>query len=148
MHRNTWIPPRADTLAKRAGMVFEDKAHLKLRDLFAEGYLKSPAFHFVDDFGSHCCIPDGVILLQPDSVPVLCVVEVKLTHTPDSWWQLRKLYGPVCQHYFGQRPKVLEIVKNYEQSVPFPERVELVYEIFDHVLNGKPDDFGVLRWKL
>jgi hypothetical protein len=76
----------------------------------------------------------------------IIVVEMKLQHTAEAWWQLRYLYLPVLTKAFPPslwKFAVCEVTKWYDPATVFPERVKLKAEVLDTA----PDEFGVHIWK-
>lgn len=136
---------RGNSLSRRAGLRYEKDVHLFLRGVWKERYRPHPWVQFFTPEGRRYCCPDGLVInVAGDHV---IVVEAKLSHTSDAWWQLRKLYQPVLQVLYGPTVKidVLEITRNYDPGTPFPEKVELLSDLGDvWFLGGK---FGVFKWK-
>lgn len=65
---------------------------------------------------------------QPDAIFVdeerkkLTLFEIKLQHTSDAWWQLRKLYEPVLHAIFPSFSIAsIELVRWMDPHTPFPE---------------------------
>lgn len=89
------------------------------------------------------CQPDGLLFLPLMSRIV--ILETKLQHTPDAWWQLRQLYLPVIARMFPPSMwsySIVEVVRWYDRDTAFPERVKLCAD----VLSCEPGDFGVHIW--
>jgi hypothetical protein len=114
--------------------------------MFEGLYLDGPWLYFQEegDRPPRWCQPDGLIIdVQTGR---LTIVEVKYQHTGDAWWQLTQLYRPVLEKLFPKRlwaMQVVEVVKWYDASVLFPERVALL-EIPNEPLRS---GFGVHIWK-
>lgn len=90
------------------------------------------------------CQPDGLLFLP--YIGQITIVECKLQHTSDAYWQLRWLYLPVIAKAFPATEwnyGVCEVVKWYDPAVHFPERVKLRKD----VRSTKPNEFGVHIWK-
>lgn len=89
------------------------------------------------------CQPDGLIVDIKRGRIV--VVEVKLKHTSDAWWQVRRLYTPVVSHLFGAEWQVeaLEVVRWFDPFTAFPEQIEMCENPRGH-WNGR---FRVHIWK-
>jgi hypothetical protein len=61
----------------------------------------------------------------------MTIAEIKLKHTADAWWQLRRLYEPVLAKLFGAdqwRFSFLEIVRWYDPHTAFPQAHALIRE--------------------
>ena len=76
----------------------------------------------------------------------ITIIEIKLSHTADAWWQMRRLYQPALEKMFP--PSIwaysaLEIVRWYDPRVAFPEPIRLVGSP-DEL---RPNEFGVHIWK-
>ena len=131
---------------KAEGIRYENKAQDMLLERFPDNYVPGPWFRFLEYGQSkwRWCQPDG--LLIDFHYGRITVVEIKLQHTSDAWWQVKWLYLPVLYRAFD--PQIweftwLEVVKWYDCSVNFPERVSLCPD----VLSVEPGQFGVYIWK-
>lgn len=134
---------KGDTAAKASGIRYEGQVAEYIRSLRPEARI-SPTVRFTDACGSErICIPDAVIEVPRGVV----VVEVKLQHMPEAWWQLEQLYRPVLrllypkQHIFS-----LEICRSYDPAMPFPVDVELVTSLEAYLDRPLPR-FCVHWWK-
>lgn len=88
------------------------------------------------------CQPDG-LLIDPWEGKII-LVEVKYQHTPDAWWQLRRLYGPVVEYLFPNYSiQAVEICKWFDPATLFPEQVAMLP---DPCLAAE-DRIGVHIWK-
>jgi len=120
------------------------QAHL-VEDL-GEGYVPSPWFRFrtLADPRPRWCQPDG--LHFDFERGRIVIVEVKLQHTIDAWWQLEHLYLPVVQFAFPVPEwelAVCEVTKWYDPATAFPVRPVLCRDI----LRAKREDFSVHIWR-
>lgn len=134
------------TGARAAGMRYERKVQRYLFDIYPHHYIASPWITFEKTKGAKriWCQPDG--LLIDIRFGLITVVEIKLRHTSDAWWQTRQLYLPVVQRLFGTlmwEYNILEIVRWYDADTLFPERYKLCPEIGVLAI----DKFGVHIWK-
>ena len=140
------LPHVADTAAKLNGLRYEWTVEDYLIDLSHAldcRALIQPTIKFTD-FGSvRICRPDAILELNGKTV----VVEIKIQHMPEAWWQLRKLYQPVLEsmNAFG-KIYCLEIVKSYDAAMPFPEPVELIDSIISY-MRQPTEKFAVHVWK-
>lgn len=141
------LPPyptrRGNTAAREAGLRYERLVQAQLQTIWP-AYRTSPWLAFTDETGERRCSPDGIFFDKRTGVA--CVVEIKLQHMPEAWFQLRKLYEPVVKRlYPNSQVSVVEIVKSFDPSMPFPEEIILLTSFED--LLHQPEKFGVLCWK-
>lgn len=88
------------------------------------------------------CQPDIVLVDSNDSRVVIC--EVKLSHTADSWKQLRQLYEPVLRHIYPRATiSLVEICKWFDPHTQFPET--FYYE--ENPLNAVAEKFAIHIYK-
>lgn len=143
------LPTRGQTFSQRAGNRFEAQVQSALEKDFGPHYHNNPWFAFKDASGGRRCRPDGLILCAPKlELPLALILEIKIRHMPDAWWQLRRLYGPVVQvAYPRQTVRLVEIVKEYDCAMPFPEQPRFI-DSLDEALKEEPfEEIGVLIWK-
>lgn len=141
------VPSSQNTAAQVNGLRYESRVHSELSRKVS-GYLENPRLIFFDAVAARSCIPDGIILLADRAV----LVEVKLSHMPEAWWQLKRLYEPVVRNWSraaGLPIQFVEIVRSFDPAVPFPAPVHLFADL-DEVISGPvlSNEFGVLVWKL
>lgn len=125
------LPIRGRSAAQAAGLRYERKVFRKLEKGFP-GFISHLPFTFTSPRGREVAIPDGVIFGTegPGKPARLTIIEVKLRHTVDAWYQLHQLYLPVVAEAFpGFRIKVLEICKWYDPSVKLPGNFEIVRDL-------------------
>lgn len=141
--------------AKAAGLRYDRRA--------AEHFAASPGFvgHPWIRFGTRTV---GLRWAQPDGLFIdfrlgrITVVEFKLKHTTDAWWQLRRLYEPLLRFIFGESMwhyACCEVVRWYDPAIRVPEQVTFIddprrlfanaYGI--HIFNGKETSVGLPRGK-
>jgi hypothetical protein len=140
-----YSPARANSAAQKAGLSFEAKVQAALCSRFGAAYHPAPNVLFRDDSGARLCVPDG-ILGRPVSDPLVIVVEIKVQHMPEAWWQLRELYQPVLETIYRD-VALLEICKVYDPHTPFPEPVRFHASIDEFLATARRGDLGVIRWK-
>jgi hypothetical protein len=132
--------------ARAQGLRYEAKAHEHFGGLYGEAYVPGPWFKF-QTAGSdkiRWCQPDA-LLFQPFLGRIL-VMEYKLCHNPDSWWQLRALYEPVLARAFPPtlwKFVLCEVTKWFDPATNFPESVTLT----PNPLEASPGRFYVHIWK-
>lgn len=112
--------------AKKLGIAFEKRAYRWLR-FEIEKFEAQPHFRFqLAGHSPESCFPDALITRGN----VVTIVEIKLRHTYDGYFQLTRLYYPVVQHAFrGCEVRRLEIVKSYDPGVTLPEQVDVVGDL-------------------
>jgi len=144
-------PPFARGRRKRTGrraqgIRYEQRGHDFFEKLYGTRYIPSPWFQFLeeDSCAPRWCQPDA--LLFDPAQGRIHILEFKLQHTSDAWWQLRQLYFPVIRSIF---PKALwdialcEVVKWFDPSTAFPEKIVMA-EKPEIVLGG---ELGVHIWR-
>lgn len=155
---NSWMassePPFLRTPRRRgskaAGLRYERKALNTLEGIYPE-FVRSPWFRFIAS-GSpkpRWCQPDGLLFDIPHGI--IYLVEVKLKHTADAWWQVRHLYEPVVAACFGGEGKgagpsplwriaAVQVVRWFDPDASFPEPFKVVPEL----KRARPEEFSVL----
>jgi hypothetical protein len=140
-------PPYAnDTEARKAGRRYENKVQEYLLKKFPLSYVASPWIRFCDPSRQQqvsWCQPDGWFIDFRRGLIV--IVEIKLSHTADAWWQVRHLYEPVTRFLFGPdwRYAACEITKWYDPQVNFPENPTMAPQL-DTLWAGA---FGIHVWR-
>jgi hypothetical protein len=115
------------TAAQKAGLRYEAKAQLYLRNQLAD-YVEAPIVTFVDSaVGSgRRVVPDGVVFRGR----TIWIFEIKSQHTHAAWWQLRRLYEPVLWQLPGvEVVNCVEMTRSYDPAAGFPEPIELCYSL-------------------
>lgn len=88
------------------------------------------------------CQPD-CLLINNDKRRII-IVETKLSHTPDSWRQLRQLYEPVVRTIYPKGSfAFLEICKWFDPHVGYPE----TYYYAENVLEAEEGKIGIHIYK-
>ena len=117
-----------------------------LNERYPNHYVQGPWISYFSA-GSHTlqyCQPDGLLIDSEQGLIV--IIEIKLRHTSDAWWQLRHLYEPVVRKLFGDtqwRYGLVEIVRWFDPAVPFPEKFQKLKTI-SHIQPGR---LGVHIWE-
>lgn len=133
------------TAAQKAGLRYEAKAQLHLRELLTD-YCPSPIFYFIDDNGSRKCVPDGIYLPRKFGDPIF-VFEIKTQHMPEAWFQLRKLYEPVVRAKFPLSPVgCIEVCRSFDPEMQFPEKPVLLDDI-QQAVRRETRSLGVYVWR-
>lgn len=119
------------TGAKRQGINYEKRAQEYIETTLDKNehnkkrleYLRSPWLIFktlASGDRLQYCQPDGV-LLHRDALRGL-IIEIKLQHTTEAYYQTRHLYQPVLEKIFpGFSFSILEVVKWLDPHIKFPE---------------------------
>lgn len=134
--------PRGSTEARRAGIRYEKKVLKALGREYGSRLQPSPTIHFFDEGGMRRIIPDGLLYLGPLD---LAILEIKISHRSDAWYQTQELYRPVVR--LLTRPEVrlhvIEVCKSYDPDVIFPWPHDVIMD-----LKVPSTGFGVFPWKL
>lgn len=138
----------AATAAQAAGMRYEQRAHGYLLETFkpipgVSTPLYAPAMwiRFCTDGRLGWCQPDGLLIDLDRSL--ITIIEIKLRHTPNAWWALRRLYEPLIRFLFGTswRYAVCEVCRWYSPG-PWPEPIRMCPQPSNLGVN----EFGVHIW--
>lgn len=110
------------------GIRYEKKVHQYFQERFGDFYVPSPWLTFgeVGVSQQRWCQPDA--LLFDFEAGQITIIECKLQHTSDAWWQLKWLYHPVIAKAFpGDKWTygLVEVTKWYDPATAFPEKVKL-----------------------
>lgn len=130
--------------AKAAGQRYERRVQEHLAKSFPNTYVIAPWIRYLPHPAArwYWCQPDGLFI---DLLAgLITIVEVKLSHCPEAWWQVRRLYGPVVQRLFGPdfEYAAVEIVRWYDPHTSFPESFTLT----PHPCSVPAGKFGVHIW--
>lgn len=132
---------RGLTAAQKAGLRYEAKAQDYLSKVLGGLYHVAPYLHFTDLSGSRTVVPDGLYLNDGEAI----VFEIKISHMPDAWWQLRRLYQPVVERLsYVHSVSVIEVVRSFDPSQAFPEEVKVIRGL-DGLVSSP--NFRVLLWR-
>lgn len=140
--RNSSYKPKGNM---RKGLEYERAFADNMLLRFGDMYVPGPWFKY-KELGRdkiRWCQPDGLLFIPLQSR--IIIIETKLSHTSDSWWQLRTLYLPVIAHMFPPNMwqySIVEVTRWYDRDLAFPERVKMCSDI----LSAEPGDFGVHIW--
>ena len=139
-----FIPKTPKLKGKKAeGIKYENKAHGYIEGL-TDYYLPSPWLHFQMQKTNtwRWCQPDGLICDMKQGK--ITIIEFKLQHTVQAWWQLRRLYEPVVKKLFGEKftYSMLEIARWVDPDIDFPEH----YTYIKDPMEVEVGAFGVHIW--
>ena len=124
-----WSPP-CTTAATKRGARFEEKVVASLSAAYGTQFLAGLPFSFQTCSKRGRAIPDG-LLFSSDWKSVV-VVEIKLRHSGDAWWQLERFYLPIVRE--SLRPlnvTTLEVCRYYDPAVRLPRPVAFVNEALE-----------------
>jgi hypothetical protein len=126
---------------KAEGLRFE----AKVIDLLVGHYdcfIASLPFRYYTELGERFCIPDGVFVFENEVV----VVEIKLQHTLQAWFQITKLYFPVLEKAFNLPVRGVEVVRWFNKEIRFPSELLVVPDLRTF-LQAK-NKLGVCLWRI
>ena len=141
------VPRRSKNPARASGVRYEKKVFKYLSETYPEECVIAPWIRFESGGGTKpsYCQPDTILLdIRRGTITV---VEIKIKHTSDAWWQVRRLYLPVVRCIFGSDWEYIavEITKWFDPHTKFPERFEFV-DASDDFAKLSPDKFHVYIW--
>lgn len=143
IHVHGYSRRNADTAARLAGLRFEEKVQGFFLSHYPN-YSAEPHIRYKEVKHWRNAFPDGLMLLSDRSI----IFEIKRQHMPEAWWQLRKRYQPLLEHHRVQPVQVIEVVKDFDLQMPFPEDVDvLTLDEFPRLLREPHSSrFSVLVW--
>jgi hypothetical protein len=136
-------PHKPTSQSARRGLKHEERAHKHFIELYGLSYFHSIWFAYGDSGQVRYCQIDG--LLADAKRKSLVLVECKLTHTPEAYWQTEYLYVPVLRAWLTDAGRafwqisVCEVVRWFDPHTAFPTHPTLV-EGLEYV---RPDRFNV-----
>lgn len=135
---------RGSSVAKDSGLRYEAKVQEFLLTQYPE-YIASPQIEFHDDSGKRFLVPDGLLRLQNRWV----VIEIKIRHMPEAYWQLERNYAPVLQEATSKPIQCIEICKSFDPSMPSPVSPFLIENLDFWIHNPTTiAQFGVYIWSI
>lgn len=114
---------------RAAGQSYERKVHRELSERYGDFYVPSVWWKFSAAGNLRWCQTDGLLFRFLDRS--ITIIEIKLQHTPDAWWQVKHLYYPVLRKAFPETIwsfSFCEVVKWYDPAVAFPEHHHLAID--------------------
>jgi len=135
------------TAAQKAGLRYESRAQDHLQQLFGPNYLVAPRLNVEIRGGkSRLLIPDGVYIAGKG---LATVFEIKATHCPESWWQLRELYERALRAVdLVHHVNLIEVCKSFDPSQPYPEPVVRLESVTPRVFaESRQYNIGVYVWR-
>jgi hypothetical protein len=133
--------------ARRQGQVYEEKVQKYLQFQFEDHYVPSPWIVFSEGASAQrrFCQPDGLLFSLPRRK--MTIIEIKLRHTVEAFYQTRLLYLPVLQTMFPSEIweiAICEVCKWYDPGEFFPESPQMLRRIEE----AQPGRFGVHIWNM
>lgn len=129
---------------KRAqGILYENRVHDEFLERYP-GYIPSVWFHYADsESDGKWCQTDGLIIDPKEGR--ITIVEVKLQHCPQAYYQLFKTYLPVLRELFGSTYELacLEVVKWFDCATLVPRTPSMCKD----PLAARLDQFNVYIWR-
>jgi len=113
------------------GLRYEARVQKYLIAKYGDCYIPGPWIQFYDP-NQRICQPDGLLFDLERGRIIL--VEIKLRHCQEAYWQLQKLYLPVLREMFPYslwEICCIEIVRWYDPEVQWPVK---------HILREKVED--------
>jgi hypothetical protein len=121
-----------NSAAKVAGLRYEEKVQKELSSRYM-AYTPEPRLTFDQDDGTTRFVkPDGLLIFPEYAV----IVEIKISHLPEAWWQLHRLYRPVVEALLKKPVHCLEICRSYDPAVAWPGPVDLCDDLETAVRGG------------
>ncbi len=125
-----WKQPQSSAGFAQRGLRFERKVVKWFEATYPSRFLAGLPFTFQTSRKRGMAVPDG-LLFSPDW-RTCCIVEVKLSHCSDAWWQMEAFYKPiVAEALHGYRVICLEVCKSYDPWVKLPRPSELLSSVED-----------------
>jgi hypothetical protein len=113
--------------AKAAGLRYDRRAESHFVAT-CPGFVGHPWIRFATRNASlRWAQPDGLFI--DFRIGRITILEFKLKHTTDAWWQLRRLYEPLLRFIFGEslwHYACCEVVRWYDPSIRVPEQVTFI----------------------
>ena len=143
------IPPHAKKRVVRRGnrakgVTYEKKVQKHLKSLEPVNYLPSPWIRYKRKDGSlRWCQPDGLLFNTLQGI--ITIIEVKLSHTSNTYDQVWNLYAPVLEIIFPPdlwQIRGLEVVKWYDPHAYFPGR----HHLRENIHSVQRNETGVFIW--
>lgn len=135
---------KGSNASARRGLQFEAKVLKEFSTLYGPRFISQFPFFFQEEMTTQLrrgqrgkIITDG-LLFSADWRSV-CIVEVKLRHTADAYFQTSKFYKPIVEKAFGGCFEVftLEVVQQYDPRVRLPAQRAVVLSA-DEVWDLRP----------
>ena len=121
----SWVKTTKAKGRRRKGLLYEQKVKEHLAAEYGNSFCPGPWLKFGPP--ERWCQPDGLIILPNEK---LAIVEIKLQHTAQAWWQLFQLYEPVVERAYPEfRVRCVEVVKWFDPATHCPEDPRLLEDL-------------------
>jgi len=131
---------------KRAGLIYQTAASEHLLSLFPSNSTFGQWFRYrlKDAPRDYYCQIDAH-LVDYDKKKIV-VIEIKLRHCVDAYYQLFELYLPILRKYYGEEftYSCVELVSSFDKNAVMPQTPRLCKNIAD----SHPKDFSVHIWSM
>lgn len=146
-HEPLWAQQEgAPSGAKARGLAYERKFHEHMTARCGPMYVQSPWFVYKEHGtnGPRWCQPDG--LLIDIERGVIYILEAKLKHCAQAWWQLFWRYIPVIRTAFcpnGEFTIVpVEVCRYFDPATRVPQKPRHCSTLGA----ARPNDFNIYQW--
>jgi len=125
--------PRPKGAAAKLGLRFEKQVLDSLAKRFTDRLVTGVPLSFQESPSKNgfynqpsTAIPDGLLLSEDRRI--LLIIELKLRHSTDAWFQLNRFYLPILRRAIGTSLvlRTLEICRYYDPGVRLPEEKKLL----------------------
>lgn len=131
--------------AKLSGLAYEKRAQQYLEERFNGLYIRGPwiAYKLRHEKQVRFCQPDGIYFNFPQLY--VGIIELKLKHTAEAYWQIKNLYEPLLRKIFSEHFtfRAIEMCKWFDGTDYFPCEPIMVNDLELFPKNG----FGVHIWR-
>lgn len=108
--------PKPQSAAAKRGLSYERKVLKTLEGNFPRRFVSQLPFTFRTQAKTGWAIPDG-LLFDFDARRVL-LIEIKLSHSADAWWQLERFYLPIVAEALRAFTVIpVEICRTFDPAV-------------------------------
>jgi hypothetical protein len=144
--------PKPKASAAKLGLRFEKEVLKQLQKAYLSRFTTGVPLSFQEGATKggfyqrpSTAIPDGLLLSNDRRS--LCLIEIKLRHSTDAWFQLNRFYLPILRRAIGSSLllRTLEICRYYDPGVKLPQGKRVVRELSEAFAPG--DSHPVLIWE-
>lgn len=145
--------PKPKGVAAKMGLRFEKEVLAQLHKTYSFNLATGVPLSFQEGSSKNgfyqrpsTAIPDGLLLSQDKKS--LLIIECKLRHSTDAWFQLNRFYLPILRRAVGDSLilRTLEICRYYDPGVRLPEVKKLVLGV-EEAFSIKDGNHPVLIWE-
>lgn len=143
--RPSFLAPRRVRGAKLSGLAYERRAQEYLEERLEGLYVRSPwiAYKLKAEKQVRFCQPDGIYFNFAQLY--IGIIELKLKHTAEAYWQIKNLYEPLLKVIFPKHFtfRAIEMCKWFDGTDYFPCDPVMVNDLELFPARG----FGVHIWR-